>query len=203
MKNKSVLLILFLVVAPLLSACNSKTSDQLQFLITYKADGTEAIKYGLFFDKDEITSSNFNLNLEKVGKVKYSTSISNGNYSVKNINATELEVGDLLTIRLDKKAKISKLKSYDFLKDASSIVARNGARSKGWILNSKVHYGDEISYGDFAYSELPLFVSKDSKVIDPNSLQGKETGYGGYYKYGDKDQYKYMFPFVLDGNTRQ
>ena len=70
MKNKSVLLILFLVVAPLLSACNSKTSDQLQFLITYKADGTEAIKYGLFFDKDEITSSNFNLNLEKVGKVK-------------------------------------------------------------------------------------------------------------------------------------
>ena len=77
------------------------------------------------------------------------------------------------------------------------------ARSKGWILNSKVHYGDEISYGDFAYSELPLFVSKDSKVIDPNSLQEKETGYGGYYKYGDKDQYKYMFPFVLDGNTRQ
>ena len=203
MKNKSVLLILFLAVAPLLSACNSKTSDQLQFLITYKADGTEAIKYGLFFDKDEITSSNFNLNLEKVGKVKYSTSISNGNYSVKNINATELEVGDLLTIRLDKKAKISKLKSYDFLKDASSIVARNGARSKGWILNSKVHYGDEISYGDFACSELPLFVSKDSKVIDPNSLQEKETGYGGYYKYGDKDQYKYMFPFVLDGNTRQ
>lgn len=68
MKNKSVLLILFLVVAPLLSACNSKTSDQLQFLITYKADGTEAIKYGLFFDKDEITSSNFNLNLEKLAK---------------------------------------------------------------------------------------------------------------------------------------
>lgn len=51
MKNKSVLLILFLAVAPLLSACNSKTSDQLQFLITYKADGTEAIKYGLFLIK--------------------------------------------------------------------------------------------------------------------------------------------------------
>ena len=141
MKNKSVLLILFLAVAPLLSACNSKTSDQLQFLITYKADGTEAIKYGLFFDKDEITSSNFNLNLEKVGKVKYSTSISNSNYSVKNINATELEVGDLLTIRLDKKAKISKLKSYDFLKDASSIVARNGARSKAWKFGLRLKMG--------------------------------------------------------------
>lgn len=196
-----------LCLAPLTSCQSGPRLKSLSFLVTYSRKSEIVVKDAVLvagvssegdsWSAPEITEKTFRLDLAKIGEVKHYTPSADGSYDTGTVrDATEIFLGDILTLMLAKPAAVNSLGKYKFVDSILTARAANGARSGGTVKEGKVAYGDDIAFGEFSFNEIPFFVM-DGRAVDPAELAVGTKGDGGYYRYGSGKKYRLMLPFVV------